>query len=360
MSSPPVLDLDALLAPISGDNPAGVYLRSEDRNAFDAIKSGARQGRQNEDRATPESGGAATAGMSDWRAVKPAAISALAEKTKDLEICSYLIEALLRVHGPAGMRDGFKVARELVERYWDNLYPMPDDDGDLHTRVAILGGLNGDTDTPGTLPVAITRMVLASPPGANTLYFTDYHDAVGKARKDTESGTDYLEPLRNAIKAVDARAVRALNADLKEASQEAVALEDVLSQKAGRAAPGLNYIRRELERCQDALKELAGSILDEPVDAPTTDDAGTATDGLAAGTGRAGGPVRDREGALRTLEEIASFFDKTEPHSVIPYALRQVVRWGKLSLPELLNELITDRQTRTSLYERVGIPEQSS
>lgn len=357
MESAPVLDFDALLQPIPGDNPAGVHLRSEHRAEYDAIRAGGRQARQNEERATPEEGGAANAGITEWRTVKPAALSALRDKTKDLEICSYLIEALLRLDGAAGLRDGFRLARELIERYWDRLYPEPED-GDLHTRVAILAGLNGDSDTPGTLPPAIRRLVLATPQGTSPMYFTDYHDAVGKMRKNPEGG-DFLEPLRNAVRATDTNALRALDGDLKAASREVAALSDLLDQKCGSAAPGFGYIRREIEICQDTLAEMAGDRLreEQPIENGGGGDDENGGGGGGGGGGGKGGPVRDRESALKSLLEVADFFERTEPHSVIPFSLRQVVRWGRLSLPELLKELIPDRQSRQALYERVGIPE---
>src|SRR5262249_51890370 len=73
----------------------------------------------------------------------------LATKAKDLEIAAYVLEALVRRHGFAGLRDGFRLARELVERFWGDLYPLPDEDG-LETRLAPLSGLNG-VDGEGTL-----------------------------------------------------------------------------------------------------------------------------------------------------------------------------------------------------------------
>jgi len=40
---------------------------------------------------------------------------------------------------------------------------------------------------------------------------------------------------------------------------------------------------------------------------------------------------------------------------VIPYALEQVVNWGKMSLPDLLAELIPDEGPRKSVFKQVGI-----
>ena len=59
----------------------------------------------------------------DWRPVFDLAVQALTEKTKDLEITVFLLEALVRRDGLAGLAAGFHLVRELCERYWEQLYP---------------------------------------------------------------------------------------------------------------------------------------------------------------------------------------------------------------------------------------------
>ncbi len=65
--------------------------------------------------------------------------------------------------------------------------------------------------------------------------------------------------------------------------------------------------------------------------------------------------VGTREDAFRELLKLADFFRRTEPQAVLSYALEQVVRWGRLSLPELMQELIPDEAPRKNLFKQVGI-----
>ena len=62
-----------------------------------------------------------------------------------------------------------------------------------------------------------------------------------------------------------------------------------------------------------------------------------------------------REDAFRSLLQVADFFRRTEPHSPVSYALEQAVRWGRMPLPELLQELISDEAVRKDLFRRTGI-----
>jgi type VI secretion system protein ImpA len=97
-------------------------------------------------------------------------------------------------------------------------------------------------------------------------------------------------------------------------------------------------------------------------------NAGESTQGETAGTGaadapkagRSTGPIRSREEAFEQLRLVARFFRETEPHSVLSWQLEECVRWGRMTLPELLTDLISDGTTRDALFKRVGIPTTSS
>jgi type VI secretion system protein ImpA len=78
---------------------------------------------------------------------------------------------------------------------------------------------------------------------------------------------------------------------------------------------------------------------------------GAASAGPTASPGRIG----TREDALRVLGEIADYFRRTEPHSPISYTLDEAVRRGRLTWPELLQEVVADMNTRNSILTMLGI-----
>jgi type VI secretion system protein ImpA len=65
--------------------------------------------------------------------------------------------------------------------------------------------------------------------------------------------------------------------------------------------------------------------------------------------------IKDRYDAMDRLLKIAGYFRTAEPQSIIPYALEQIVTWGKMSLPELLAELIPEEGPRKNVFKQVGI-----
>ncbi len=155
MPSPETLDVKRLAAPIPGPNAAGADLRAEagPGSLYYRVKDARTAARAAERLALT---GDADAPPPDWRPVLQHGVEALAEKSKDLEITAYVVEALVRLHGFAGLRDGFRLTRELIDVFWDGLYPLPDEDG-IETRLAPLTGLNG-ADAEGTLSGPILRV----------------------------------------------------------------------------------------------------------------------------------------------------------------------------------------------------------
>ncbi len=61
-------------------------------------------------------------------------------KSKDLRIVSHYVMAKMMVSGLLGLRDGLKVISTLLDRFWESLYPLldEDDDNDPTSRVNAL------------------------------------------------------------------------------------------------------------------------------------------------------------------------------------------------------------------------------
>ena len=115
------MDAEALLAPISEAAPAGEDLRLVTGDAtFGAVSEARRSVDATDD---PEGVGQ----NAEWATVIRECDAALRERTKDLELAAWLIEATVRVEGFSGLRDGLTLLRGLVEQYWEHLHPGLED-----------------------------------------------------------------------------------------------------------------------------------------------------------------------------------------------------------------------------------------
>jgi type VI secretion system protein ImpA len=363
MSAEAVLDFDRLLALIPGDEPAGRDLRSDlsPTSLYYAVKDARNAARAAERQALVD--GEDTGGPVDWRPVLQHGCAALATASKDLEIAAYVIEALVRQHGFTGLRNGFRLARELVERYWDELYPRPDEDGTL-TRVAPLTVLNGD-DSEGTLIGPIAKVPLTEGNSCGPFAYFHYQQAAALAQiVDEEArqaridrGAVSLALIERAVGETPASFFAQLVADLRGCLDEYSQLGALLDERCGSQAPPQSNIRSALTACLDMVTALARDKLAvaSATGETSLEPEGAKASAKLAGPSNGNGAIRSREDAFQQLLNLAEFFKKTEPHTPISFALEQVVRWGRMSLPDLLTELIPDEGSRQQLFRFVGI-----
>lgn len=362
MASPEVLDIAQLAAPLPDGNGVGEDLRGDasPSSPYYAVRDARAAARAAERQIMNR---APDAPVPDWKPVLREGTKVLSQRSKDLEITAYVIEALTRLHGFAGLRDGFKLARELVAQFWDNLYPLPDEEG-VATRVAPLTGLNGD-DSEGTLIVAINQVPLTEGSSVGPFAQYQYQQAVvisqtsdeGDRNAQISRGGVSMEMVDRAVSETPAAFFVNLVDDITGALDSFAALCQLLEEKAGSNAPPGGYIRSSLNSCLDAVRHVAAAKLASA--APAAQEEGGAEAGggsaEAGSVAASGGAVANREEAFRSLLKLAEFFRRTEPHSPVSYALQQVVRWGRMSLPELLTELISDDSVRQGAFKQVGI-----
>jgi type VI secretion system protein ImpA len=365
MASPATLDFAKLLAPIAADKPTGVDPRSDRSSGslFYRIKDARAAARAAERHAVAGDETKPDWKPPDWKPVRQLATQFLAEQAKDLEITAYLIEALVRLEGFAGLRDGFRLARALVDKFWDGLYPTPDEEG-LVTRIAPLVGLNGEGGE-GTLLAPIARVPLTSSPSHGRLSQARFNEA-NSLKKITDpkilqskvaQGAVSPEQVQKAVAETPPLFFQSLVDDLTACLTELAKLGEALDQRCGGRGPPTGSIRSALTACLDMVKDVARDKLTATTALPAAAN-GLKPAAEPRATPRAAGPGGDvltREQVLENLRKFAEYFRRTEPQSIVSYALEQVVRWAKMPLPDLLTELITEDAPRKSLFNKVGI-----
>ena len=134
MPSPETIDFESLLAPIPGDKPGGESIRYA--GPYDLIE----EARRADDELTQGDWQRDTK-VSDWRRVVELASDALCKRSKDVQVAAWMTEALIRLHGFVGLRDGCRLLRELSERFWDHLHPEAEGD-DLESRAGPIEWMN--------------------------------------------------------------------------------------------------------------------------------------------------------------------------------------------------------------------------
>jgi type VI secretion system protein ImpA len=369
--SAPVLpdgfDLEALLAPVAGDAPQGADLR-EDYSAqspYFRLRDARSEAREAERRAESLGEDAETGTPPQWKTVVSLAKSALAERSKDIEVAAWLTEAMVRLNGLQGLTAGALLLRGLAERYWDDVFPLPDEDG-IATRVAPVTGLSG-AETDGTLMPALRRLPLFKRPSGESFAWWEWERSqelgaiADAARRQARIDAGTLPPddvEKEAVAAGVAHFGR-LRGTLADALAAWTGMGEVMDRLAGNDGPSTGRVTALLRAMAEVVERFAPAV---EVGAETAFDDGSATPGEdgapgAGGGARAGGaaPGRSRDEYLRQLVEIADYFRRTEPNSPLAYTLQDAVRRARLTWPDLLLELVPDETTRVAILTSLGI-----
>jgi type VI secretion system protein ImpA len=375
MASQEVLDFGLLLAPISEEHPAGVELRVDPaasplffqvKESRDAARAAERAllywyGDEKVPRPDPP----------NWRPVAELSQRILSEKSKDLWVCAWFLESLVRLHGFAGLRDGLRLIREICQQYWSQIHPVPNEEGYAHTTSQLAGVFDGALSVPiDSIPIT---PALATQRALNAM---DYKDAPALDKLDADArsnrvaqGAATREMFDRAIHADHIPYYRNLLEDIDGSMQEFLLLAEQLEQCCGNdeagysAAPPTSSVRESITSVRDLVQSLTRGLLgqeaaEQPSSVEEAGESSAGATGPAAGTA-AVGAIRTREEAFRALLLVADFFRRTEPHSPVSYSLEQAVRWGRMPFPQLMGELIADDSVRRDMLRRVGVSESS-
>lgn len=251
-----MVDVDAILSPIPGDNPAGEDLRytpvydeiNEARRADDPLDQGVWQHEIK---------------TSDWDQVIKIADEALTQKTKDLQIAAWLTEALTYTQGFEGLGTGLKIILCFLNEYWDTLYPLIEDN-DLDFRAGPLGFIGeklwypireapitekGVTNGYPWLKWQESRQV-----GYESDTLNQYGDVDDKKKRTRdeyiEDGKLTAEDFDIAVGLSSKDFYASLSENLVSCAEIFNELDQAVDEKFGLEAPRLSEIRKAIEDCQ--------------------------------------------------------------------------------------------------------------
>ena len=369
---PGVTDIEALLAPIPGDNPAGVSLQYA--GLYDEINEARRededlsQGEWKRDRK-----------IADWRRVVTLTSDALTNRTKDLQVGAWLVEALVKTRGFEGLRDGFIIMRGLLERFWDGAYPEVDE-GDLEGRANAIAWLERPVVLP-KLPRAIKDCVISGGVTGLTCSYLHYEQSrefdipermedldseeirqiTELKRRAADEGKITSEQWRVAKGATPRAFYEETQSLLAQCWTEFHSLDQAIDGKFGRYAPSLSMVKKSLDEVRTFVEKI---VKEKRILEPDLTD--EAFDDIATGGGDTesasdpglilpAGPIQTRQEALKRLAEVAGFFRRTEPHSPVSYLVQRAIKWGQMPLESWLQEVIKNDGVLDQLRETLGL-----
>ena len=371
-----ILDLDKLLAPISDDVPAGIDLREDysPASVYYSLKA-LRNTARTIERKNMHSEDQGVVAKPEWEKIFKQAPKLLITQTKDLELVVWLTEAAVRLHGFTGLKNCLQLLYGLVDKFWDSLYPMPDEEDDLEARLLPIMGLIG-YDGPGSIiaPINVIPIVECNDNHLFTTYSYHRSQELSKLKEDRErkqlieAGAVTTQQFEAAIKETAEDFFRSLADNLEACLGVVEQLSNLIELKCTeenyQELPVFSYIRNVLEDAKSLVtgflekffKQQASLSDDESIEDLSGVNVSTEL-GVTGSLSNANSISREQ--AFANITKIAEYFRETEPHSPISYALERIVLWGNMSLPELMQDLIGDPNALQMYYKLAGISEQS-
>lgn len=369
------VNLDELLAPLPGSNPAGSDTK------FSGLHDRIREARRADDN-LPTGDWSHEPKRADWPLVMRLATDALTFETKDLQIAAWLIEALVRMHGLAGLRDGLKLLRELIEQFWETIYPLieyPDMDdsasgppqargeGDLLARVNILESLSWQ------LAVLIKEVPLTNYPSGENYAYQHWQETkvLNDPARSKQLGSDdrqrletLTEQWRLAKNGTKVEFYDTIIGALNKCGEGFTSLDQVIDERFGRQAPSLGAIKKSLAEVKDLVEEIIkekrpSAAVMPPPGQPQSPPMGPQPLGNAASTPAVSGPVRTRQEAFARLGEVASYFRQAEPHNPASYVVELAIKWGQMNLEQWLQDAVKNNEVLENLREALGLKQES-
>jgi type VI secretion system protein ImpA len=337
--------VDELLQPIPGANPSGQDLRYDP--VYDAIKEARR-----EDDNLNQGAWQTERKVADLPKAISLCTDTLKKRTKDLQIAAWLTDAQLRKEGFPGLAMGLKVCHGMLDKFWDTLYPLIEED-DLELRAA-----------PLTIKLELAvRLSPLNREGHSWLLYTEsrkvgYEDQAKdpnqkKARQAAIDKEKKLPP--EAFDKSFNETPKAFYLTLEKSLDECLAslkvLADFCDEKFGDSSPSFGKLKTAL----DEVRHVAHGLLEkkresepDPVEAPPPEPVAEAASGEAAPSDQAltvAGESRPavglsfnvassespaRRDLVAKVAAVAAALRQKEPYNPAPYLMIRGLRWGDL------------------------------
>lgn len=339
----PLFDVESLVQPVPGDDPAGVPLGLREKNLL-------KEYREEHDPATLSEADKADYALAnkpsksaEWGKVLDFGKNYLATRGKDLRLALLMTEAATRAAGFRGLLDSLTLLRRLCEDCWGAMHPAIDDPTDseeVDGRVSLFGYIDEELKTPFFPNVLREVPVLVA--GTSKYSLNSARAAAG----------DTVGNLRAAYDAAVAKATPAQLQAVAEADEclaasmaEVASLCAAIDAKVPGYAPGLGGLKKALIDCRNMTAEILKNRGDGPAAAPAVGSESAAEGEPApAGGGRAGGGGRSRAGIYAQLLELAAALEVVEPHSPVPLMVRRAVELRDVAFPVLVDVLTSDKK----------------
>jgi len=263
-----------------------------------------------------------------WPLVREQAES-LFGQTRDLRVAILWARAAVNMQGLEGLAPALALLHGLLSNFWDEVHPRPDpDDGDTFARVSVLASLDSLEGLLGDVrnaPLIFDRRL------------------GGLRMRSVEVALDKLEPRPedNVYNSTQIEGMLAEEAELAERVKAAVEaglehlsqLRSVMDERFGMSSVEVKTMQGMLTGLQSLLP---GAAPLEEAEGESGEEAPARRGGGAVGS------IETRQDAVRAINAICAFLERTEPTNPAQLLLRRAERLIDKNFIQLVRDLAPD------------------
>lgn len=294
----------------------------------------------------------------DWDFVAARCAALIESRSKDMRLAVWLAEAHAKLRDFRGLGDGFALLAGLCERYWDGMYPLPDDSDGHEQRSGNLAWLLART------PQLVRHMPVSEDGAVAMADFDAARQRMSAAAQgasdpwrtpDSAEAGPGLAELDAARRRNTAQFNDRLLDDVRYCQASLAQLQAVVDAKLGADGPAFGAARDAILNAMDFIEPLASAVAESSVDGHAGAGGGVAP--VVIGSITTGG-LQGRSQALAQLRQVADYFRRTEPHSPVAYLADKAAHWGEMPLHVWLRSVVKDPGALAQVDEMLGIVRQ--
>lgn len=343
-----MLDLEALLAPISDEAPSGPDLEYDPEwQELERLAQGKPEQQFGDTIIAAEE--------PNWRDLAPRA-QALLARSKDVRSAVVLARALTNLEQFVGLAQGLQLIHQLMERFWNSVHPQLDasDNDDPTMRLNALSAL---ADPQGLLRASRDARIFQSR-AHGELTVRQVELAAGKLQARGDETVPAMASIEQQLGAV-IREDADLPARVAAALASARALARLLDDKVGAdRSPDLKPLLGTLVVVDQVVGRVAATILGDAADGSRSDGDASASSGGGGPAVNAGGTIRSRADVGVLLDRITEYLQRTEPTNPAQLLVARAKRIMDMDFIQLMNELAPDGLSQARIV--TGVPEEPS
>ncbi|CED57646.1 putative type VI secretion protein VasJ-1 [Aliivibrio wodanis] len=372
--------------PITEDLTCGVYLKVDKsafrplRNEFNVAQTSLRKLSQNPSSQELES--LQDENNENWLTLSTSLMTTFQKVTRDIELIGwYIASQVLLDNSLSSVAHSMNWFAELLDQQWDAINPiLPEvklkSDSDIgrlaeqsEAKVKAFFQLLGDSEESSLLYAPLLLQPLV---GDITFYDFQSAERKGELSQLKQQATSSITHHRNDIQ----QRLENVTACLFQIDR-LITITATYTKKANISAPNFNFVKALFTKYNKALQQLSGmktaevNVTNKPQiekQSPSNQSVNVETceEGISSeATAVTGSQTRasstpliltadnlsqaglansmNRDLAFHLLREVSDYFRQSEPHSPVSFLLEKAIRWGYLSLPELLQEMMAEQ-----------------